>query len=243
MNNGTYQPQRSIAFTILHSVKREIFAAAFKDRIVHHVIIGRLNPFFEKEFILDSYACRKGKGTSFGIKRIERFIRKCSKNFTQPCYILKLDVQGFFMHIDRSILHRRLHAFIEKVYDKPDKEKILTLCKTLLEHNPAKNCLIKGSSKDWDDLPRDKSLFFSKQGCSLPIGNLTSQIFANFYMNSFDHFMKSTLRLKYYGRYVDDFIIIHEDKHYLKKLIVTIREFLINTLNLTLHPKKIFLQH
>jgi RNA-directed DNA polymerase len=99
INNGTYQIGRSIAFIVDKPVKREIFAADFRDRIVHHLIINQLNPLFEKEFIHDSYGCRINKGTHFGIKRVDTFIRKCSKNYTQDCYVLKLDIQGLAIKI------------------------------------------------------------------------------------------------------------------------------------------------
>ncbi len=101
INDGTYKIGRSIAFIVNKPVKREIFAADFRDRVVHHLIINKLNHLFEKQFIYDSYSCRKGKGTLFGINRIDSFIRKCSKNYTRDCYILKLDIKGFFMHIDK----------------------------------------------------------------------------------------------------------------------------------------------
>lgn len=102
INNGTYTPGKSIAFVVEKPVKREIFAADFRDRIVHHLIINKLNPLFEKQFIYDSYACRVNKGTHFGINRVTRFIRQCSQNYQLPCYILKLDVEGFFMHIEKK---------------------------------------------------------------------------------------------------------------------------------------------
>jgi retron-type reverse transcriptase len=104
INDGSYQPGKSIAFIVNKPVKREIFAADFRDRVVHHLIINKLNPLFEKTFIHDSYACRKGKGTHFGIQRVDRFIRQCSQNYTKDCYVLKLDIQGFFMHINKTLL-------------------------------------------------------------------------------------------------------------------------------------------
>ena len=98
INTGIYQPRRSIAFVVDKPVKREIFAADFRDRVVHHLIINKLNPLLEKEFIYDSYACRAGRGTHFGIQRIDRFIRQSSLNYTTDCYVLKLDIQGFFVN-------------------------------------------------------------------------------------------------------------------------------------------------
>jgi len=243
INNGTYQPGRSITFIVNRPVKREIFAADFRDRVVHHLIIGKLNPFFEKEFIHDSYACRNGKGTHFGIRRLNRFIRQCSRNYTKDCYVLKLDLKGFFMRIDKSILFKKLKAFINEKYKEQDKNIVIELCRKVIFYDPTRKCIIKGSRKNWEGLPSDKSLFHAPQNCGLPIGNLTSQVFANFYMNGFDHFIKHDLCVKYYGRYVDDFVLVHSDKKYLKSLIPKIKSFLGLKLGLVLHPNKIYLQH
>ena len=216
ISSGIYQPGRSIAFVVSQPVKREIFAADFRDRVVHHFIINKLNPLFERAFINDSYSCRAGKGTHTGILRAVRFIRQCSQQYTQDCFILKLDIQGYFMAIDKKILWVMLRQFMEQRYVGHDLETLLFLCHKIIANNPIKNCLIKGSRSDWHGLPPDKSLFHSKPGCGLPIGNLTSQIFSNFYMNAFDHFIKHDLGIRYYGRYVDDFLVVHQDKAYLK---------------------------
>lgn len=240
---GTYQPGRSIAFIVDKPVKREIFAADFRDRVVHHLVINKLNPLFERLFIQDSYACRKHKGTQAGILRASRFIRQCSHAYTRNCYILKLDIQGFFMAINKRILWGKLRDFIALHYPHQDQGLLLELCHKILDNNPTKNCFIKGGRRNWDGLPPDKSLFHSRPYCGLPIGNLTSQIFANFYMNSFDHFMKHDLGIRYYGRYVDDFLLVHQDRAYLKSLIPRIADFLSKELELTLHPRKVYLQH
>ncbi len=110
-------------------------------------------------------------------------------------------------------------------------------------YDPAAHCVIKGKRSNWKGLPDDKSLFHSRPGCGLPIGNLTSQVFANFYLNSFDHFMKHTLALRYYGRYVDDVVVVHQDPAFLNSLLPVIRAYLQQELGLILHPKKIFLEH
>ena len=243
INAGTYQPGRSIAFIVEKPVKREIFAADFRDRVVHHLIINKLNPIFEKEFIYDSYACREGRGSHFGIKRLNRFIRKCSLNYTRDCYVLKLDIQGFFMAIDKRILWSMLQNLIIKSYLHRDKEQLLILCHKILANNPTQNCFIKGRYRNWDYLPNNKSLFYSAPFCGLPIGNLTSQIFANVYMNAFDHYIKHDLGVRYYGRYTDDFVLVHQDQKYLTTLIPRIAQFLKQELGLTLHPRKLYLQH
>lgn len=243
IHDGSYRPGKSIAFVVDEPVKREIFAADFRDRVVHHLIINKLNPLFEKQLIYDSYACRQDKGALLGVRRIERFIRQCSHNYTRDCYVLKLDIQGFFMHINRDILWAKIVSLTNQNYHQPDKTLLLELCQKVLYNDPTTNCTIKGRRSNWAGLPRNKSLFYSPIGCGLPIGNLTSQVFANVYMNTFDHFMKHDLQLRYYGRYVDDFIIVHQDKEYLKSLVPIIADFLKTELQLTLHPKKIHLQH
>ena len=243
LNNGTYQIGKSIAFIVNKPVKREIFAANFRDRIVHHLLFNKLNPLFEKLFIYDSYACRQHKGTHFGIQRIDRFIRQCSHNYTQDCYALKLDIQGFFMHIDKDILFTKLSSFIKQQYLLPDQSLVLKLCQQVIYNNPTQNCIIKSHRSQWQDLPNDKSLFHSPPYCGLPIGNLTSQVFANFYLNSLDHYIKHELGVHYYGRYVDDCVFVHHDTTYLKSLIPIIKDYLQNHLQLTLHPNKIYLQH
>lgn len=243
VNSGRYEPRRSVAFIIRKPVQREVFAADFRDRVIHHLIIDKLNEKLDKTFINDSYSCRYGKGTHYAVSRVDHFIRSCSKNYKRDCYILKMDISGFFMHINRHLLWRRLDDFIEENYDGPDKEAIKYLVEKTVMLDPTGNCRIKGRRSDWNGLPEGKSLFHSKEGCGLPIGNLTSQVFANFYMNPFDHFMKHTLGLKYYGRYVDDIIVVHEDKGVLKSVISSASEYLFRELGLTLHPKKVYLQH
>jgi len=243
INNGTYKIGRSIAFIVNKPVKREIFAADFRDRIVHHLIIKKLNHLFEKSFIYDSYSCRVGKGTHFGIQRVDKFIRRCSQNYTKDCYILKLDIEGFFMHINKKYLYTKVEEFINTKYHNADKELIKQLCKQIIFNNPTENCIIKGKCSNWNDLPKSKSLFYSQKDCGLPIGNYTSQVFANLYMNSFDHFVKHDLQIKYYGRYVDDFVIVHKSKAYLKQLLPILSNFLLSMLKLKLHPRKIHLQH
>jgi retron-type reverse transcriptase len=114
IRNGTYQPGRSIAFIVTKPVKREVFAAQFRDRVVHHWLIRKLNPFFENAFMEDSYACRIGKGTHFGIRRMRDFIQECALENEGEAYVLKLDIRGFFMHISRHLLFEKLEDFISK---------------------------------------------------------------------------------------------------------------------------------
>jgi RNA-directed DNA polymerase len=240
-----YEPRPSICFVVDKPVKREIFAADFRDRVVHHLLYNYLSPIFEKKFIHDSYSCRKGKGTHYGIKRVDHFIRSCSDNYRKNCYILKLDIKGYFMSIDRALLYEKLKSVLLNLKRKPEFDMNLVLCllEKVLFNDPTTNCNMKGKKADWEGLPTSKSLFHADYQKGLPIGNLTSQLFGNVYLNDLDHYVKRDLGIRYYGRYVDDFILIHENKDYLKMLINEITEFLNSKLQLTLHPKKIYLQH
>ena len=144
------------------------------------------------------------------------------------------------MHINRDLLFVWLQQFIWEKYEAAYKELVPELCSKIIFNDPAKNCIIKGSKEDWNGLLDNKSLFHSPPGCGLPISNLSSQVFANFYMNRFDHFIKEELGIRYYGRYVDDFLIVHPDNEYLKSLVHELAKYLQESLGLTLHPKKIF---
>jgi hypothetical protein len=208
-------------------------------------VINKLNLYFEKYFIFDSYSCRVWKWTLFWIKRVEKFIRSCSQNYTKDCYVLKLDIQWFFMSINKDILYKKLKEFIfcSEWLQSFTTELIIWLVEKIIYNDPTKNCIIKWSSLDWQGLPKSKSLFFTNGNTGLPIWNLTSQIFANFYLDKLDKFIKQKLKIKYYGRYVDDMMLVHKDNEYLKYCKKEINLFLINELKLTLHPDKIYLQH
>jgi len=243
--SGNYQIRPSICFINFKPVQREIFAADFRDRVVHHLVYNYIAPIFDKTFINDSYSCRIGKGTHYGIKRVGKFIRSCSQNYHKDCYILKLDIKGYFMAIQRSLLFKLVKATMLKYQAKADFDMmlVLQLMEQIIFNDPTKNYQMKGNKSDWAGLPQSKSIFYSGVDKGLPIGNLTSQLFSNVYFNQFDHFVKKELGIRYYGRYVDDFIIIHPNKNYLLQIIPIINNYLQKELMLTLHPKKIYLQH
>jgi len=244
--NRKYELKPSICFINEYPVKREIFAADFRDRVVHHLIYNYIYEIFDNSFIYDSYSCRKGKGTLLGIKRLDHFIRSCSENYKKDCYILKLDISGYFMNIDKNILWEKIEKVLLRKKDKIkgiDFKLLLELIEKMIFSDPTKNYKIKGKKENWVGLPKNKSLFFSKKNCGLPIGNLTSQLFSNIYLNDFDHFVKYKLGCKYYGRYVDDFFIVSRDKEFLKKNIKKIRQYIFEKLKLDIHPNKIYLQH
>jgi hypothetical protein len=242
INNGTYKIGRSIAFVVKKPVQREIFAADFRDRIVHHLIIRKINHLFEKIFIDSSYSCRTGKGTLYGVRDIAEKIRRCSDLGKRECYVLKLDIQSFFMSIDKNILSRMLTQFLKKSYHAADKRIVLHLVKQIVCHTPENHCVRKGHLSEWNGLPCSKSLFWSPRDKGMAIGNLTSQIFANFYLNRLDQYVTQKLGLQEYGRYVDDFVIISGDKKALLAAISHIKTFLQQNLRLILNPHKIYLQ-
>ena len=240
----TYQPKPAMAFIVYKPVQREIFAADFADRVVHHLIYrclyhNHIDPFL----IQDSYSCRKAKGTLYGTKRASHFIRSCTHNYTQDAYILKLDISGYFMNMNHKILFDKVKAFItqKEYFGIPSDVLIMLLEKTIFT-DVATNCRIKGNTKQWHGLPKDKSLFHKPNGIGLPIGNLTSQVFGNIYLNQLDYYIKNTLQVKYYGRYVDDMIFVANNKAFLTSIIPKIQTQL-NLVGLKIHPKKKYLQH
>ncbi|MFC1613004.1 reverse transcriptase domain-containing protein [Patescibacteria group bacterium] len=209
----TYYHLPYSGFFICDPKVRHIHKATVRDRIIHHAIFKILNPIFDATFIPHSFSCRINKGVHKGVLALERMVRAESRNFTRPCFILKCDVQKFFDSVDHQIL---LNMLKKKIVD-PDTM-------WLLGH-------IVGS------YTASQINLFDRQG--LPIGNLTSQLFANVYMNQFDQFVKHTLHIRHYARYTDDFVIASTDKEYLKELVASIRQFLNIELRLNLHPNKV----
>lgn len=242
INSGTYHPSRSIAFIITKPVRREVFAADFRDRVVHHLIARRIEPLLEEKFIDDNYSTRKGKGTLYGIRRVEEHIRRCSENYTCDCYILKVDIRSFFMKISRQRLYNLTEDLLRKRYAGNDLPLLLYLLRETVFNRPEKNCIRKTPAKAWKGLPRDKTLFHSDGTCGLPIGNLTSQLLALNYLDELDHLITEEWKVKYYGRYVDDMVLVHPSKEYLLAVKEKIAGWLADR-ELTLHPHKIYLQH
>ena len=236
--SGTYKPYSSNCFIIHDPKMREVFAAHFRDRIVHHLFYNYTYKVFEKTFIYDSYSCIKNRGTHFGIERLKHHIFSVSKGYTKPCYVLKIDIKGYFMNINRKILLELSRKILLKNKTQYDYEFVDYLLEMIINSNPMDNCNVLGELSDWNNLPKDKSLFYAKENCGLPIGNLSSQLFSNVYMNVFDQYVKIKLKCRHYGRYVDDAYIVSDDREYLNNLISEITSFLEEELGLKVHPYK-----
>lgn len=241
INMRTYQPGKSICFVVTRPRYREVFAASFEDRIVHHYIALRLEPLFELIFSPRTFNCRKGKGQLYGVKMLQSDLKEASNGYTTDCYIMKLDLQGFFMNIGKAMLASMIDDFIVKYYKGGDIEDLRYLCQIVVLHSPEKNCERHSPAEYWRHLPANKSLFTNGEGKGVAIGNLFAQLFANFLLNILDWYIEE-LGITYHGRYVDDFYCIHADKQILLNAVPKIRMELAE-LGLRLNPKKFYFQH
>lgn len=197
------------SFTVSDPKTRHIHKASVRDRVLHRAVYRKLYPFFDRLLIHDSYSCRNGKGAHKALKQFERYARRDSKNHRQTVWVLKCDIRKFFASIQQSTL---IAILSDRIVDK----QVVWLLERII-------CSF--SSTD--------------SGKGLPLGNLTSQVFANIYMNEFDQFVKHSLRVKCYIRYADDFVFLSEDRECLESILFFIQDFLIRILRLELHPKKI----
>lgn len=231
LKNYTYEPLPFSVFVITEPKIREVFAAEFRDRVIHHLLYDYLSPIFEKKFIFDSCACRKEKGTHRAVKRLSQFLRKITANNRKSAFYLQVDIQNFFPSINHNILFNLIQRHVRN----PD---ILWLTKIIIDYDCTRNPVKKGQLSLFGLVPPQKSLFNVPPGQGLPIGNLTSQFFANIYLNELDQFIKHSLKCKYYVRYVDDFVILDRNKENLYRLKQGIDEFLQQNLSLKLHPDK-----
>jgi len=188
---------------------RDIHKATVRDRLVHHAMHRILYPYFDNKFIYDSYSSRRGKGTHKAIDRFRKFFFKVSRNNHKTCWVLKCDVKKFFASISHSILLRILSKYVTDI-------STLWLLKEVI------------------------SSFSSKAlGVGLPLGNLTSQLLVNVYLNELDQFIKYKLGVRSYIRFADDFVVLSDNGKYLEDMLSLISEFLEKRLKLVLHPNKV----
>lgn len=209
LKNGTYRHSPYYAFKISDPKPRDIHKASVRDRLLHHTLYRKLYPFFNKTFISDSYSCRNLKGTHRAMNRFRKFTASVSRNHTRTCWVLKCDIRKFFASIDQKILLKIVGGYVEDA-------RIVSLVTEIV-----------GSFQSTGPYK------------GLPLGNLTSQLLVNIYMNEFDQFAKHTLKAKHYIRYADDFVILSENRKWLDTILPRISEFLDSRLSLLLHPTKV----
>lgn len=205
-----YQHGSYEQFYVTDPKQRHISKASVRDRLVHQVVYDSLTHFFDKKFIFHSLSCRLEKGIHVGVTQLQQMIRKMSKNGNLPCYALKMDIRRFFDTVDHQILKALLKKSIQD-------EAVLKLTDMIIDSFRVEKDMTTG----------------------IPLGNVTSQLFANVYLHELDIFIKQTLREKYYLRYCDDFIILSNNESHLKSLIHSIEAFLSEKLRLELHPRKV----
>ena len=213
LRSRSYKHGPYYAFTICDPKQRLIHKATVRDRVVHHAVFAALNPLFEPSFFAHSYSCRKGKGTHRAMKTLHTWLRQVSGNGHKSCYVLQCDIHRFFESIPHAVL---LDIMARRVKDKD----VLWLLEEIIRGFASNRLTPVGPA-------------------GVPIGNLTSQLFANVYLNELDQFIKHELKIPHYARYTDDFAIVAESSEKLEYLINPIRSFLQQKLFLDLHPRKV----
>lgn len=206
LDRGEYHWGAFHRFWIQDPKRRQIRAAPFRDRVVHHTIFNVLDPIFRRSFIADSYACIPGRGTHLAVERYRSFVRARGAEG----YRVQGDIKSYFASVDHDVLLRLLGR---RVGDP----RLLDLLATLVAHG--------GESP----------------GRGMPIGNLTSQLFANVYLDAFDHFVKETLRVRHYIRYMDDFLLLVADRREARERLAEVRAFLAERLRLELNPRRVII--
>lgn len=212
LKNRTYVHGPYQAFSVNDPKPRNIHKASVRDRLLHHAIYRILYPYLDRKFIFDSYSCRDYKGTHRALNRCKDFARKVSKNNKQTCWVLKCDIRKFFASIDQELLINIIKKHVA------DMDIVRLIQKVV------------------------GSFYSTAPGKGLPLGNLTSQLLVNVYMNEFDQYVKHKTRLKFYIRYADDFVIFNNNRNTLINVLQEVRQYLSDNLRLTLHPNKVSIE-
>ena len=215
LEEKTWKPGAYTDFFIYDPKKRLISAAPYYDRVIHHALINVIEPVIGRSFIYDTYACIKGKGTH---KAVERYRELLKKNK----YVLKCDIQTYFQNIDHEILYKMVERKIKC-------KDTLWLVKKIIDSRESRG--------NFSYFPGDSMFTPCERKKGIPIGNLTSQFFANLYLNDFDHFVKENLRVKHYIRYCDDFVLFGNSKAMLNDFKNHVADYLAS-LRLKLHENK-----
>lgn len=231
--SGEYRPGRSICFVITRPKPREVWAAEFRDRIVHHLLYNQIADRFHRAFVADSCACIPGRGTLYAARRLEHHVRSTTANWSRPASYLKADLANFFVSIDKTVILGLLRRRVHEAW-------WMTLAESILMHDPRSDVEVRGSRSELALVPPHKSLFNAPDHHGLPIGNLSSQFFANVLLDPLDQWVKHQLKVPYV-RYVDDFVLLHEDGSWLASKLPGIEAKLAG-LRLALNPRKTILQ-
>lgn len=219
LRSGSWQPGPASVFVVKRPKPREVWAAAFRDRIVHHLVYRAVAPLFERAFIHDTCASIRGRGTLYAADRLYGHLRSATQAWSVPAFYLKADIANFFGSIDHEILFEKLRRRIRDA-------TMLDLCRKLVFQDVRRDAVIRCSDADLRLVAPHKSLLRGKQGVGLPIGNLSSQFFANVYLDGLDQMVKRKLRFPHYVRYVDDFAIIDPSPKHLLGACDAIRDYL-----------------
>jgi RNA-directed DNA polymerase len=239
LQHRTWSPARSVRFVVSQPKAREIYAADYSDRVVHHWLVPQLETLFEPVFIYDCWSNRKGKGTHGAVERLQNAMRSQTQCGDTTGWFMQLDIKNFFNSIHKPTLfalvqHRLRKAIQEKKVSRTDAERLRWLVHVLLKADPVQHAIAKGSLKSFESVPPHKRLGATGPEFGLPIGNLTSQFLANVYMNELDQFIKHELKCRHYVRYVDDFILLAESPGQLDSWHLQIAIFLRDKLQLVL---------
>lgn len=234
LNSGTYEIGPTRAFVVTNPKPREVWAAQFRDRIVHHLLYNTIGEHYEKQFIVDTFSCIKGRGTYHASERLHQLCRRITNNWDKPAWYLQFDIANFFVSINRNVLWDIMKRDLGTV------SIVAKLMKQIIFNDPTKNAILKNNT-DFSIIPPHKSLWHCPKHNGLPIGNLTSQFMSNVYLDGLDQYIKHILRAKYYVRYVDDAVILHTNRELLQDCVEKINFWLENNRLLHLHPNKIII--
>ncbi|WP_437881563.1 RNA-directed DNA polymerase [Pseudomonas sp. LRF_L74] len=231
LNTGAYRPGASSCFVVTHPKHREVWAADFPDRIAHHLLYNHVGPRIERTFIADSCACIPGRGTLYAAQRLEKKVRSITQNWRRPAAYIKCDLANFFVTIDKRVLAEQLRQAIPE-------QPWQALALQILWHDPRENYQLRSPARLLNRVPQHKRLTSQPAYLGLPIGNLSSQFYANIYLNALDQFVKHQLRARHYIRYVDDIVLLHESPEQLNEWHDQIEAFLAARLHARLNPSK-----
>lgn len=212
LRDGLWNPSSLTVFAITKPKPREVWAADFRDRIVHHLMYRAIGPQFERSFIADSCACIKGRGTLYASNRLSKHLLSATENWSKDGYILKIDVANFFGSIRQDILFNLIRKRVSNYF-------LLNIIEKIIFQNVKENSIFSGDKGKLLKVPPHKSLFNAAPGIGLPIGNLSSQFFANIYLDVIDQAVKRKYGIKHYVRYVDDMVFVDPSKDTLNAVL------------------------